>query len=183
MKNYFKTKRGNAGIGERVTEVARETAGASGWESVADWALKRYDTRIRAKLRKMGIDVPGDGPVTVELLRSTVQQKSGLEIAELTPRGIADALDTRLAAELSRELGITVTTVLNEADMRAQIKAAVLDKMAGGGRSGLLSGDTLQELKLAATFARAGIVGAEKRRAMVRYYNKKYRITHRQVRA
>lgn len=179
MRNMFKTVRGNAGIGERIQELARDGVTGNDWEPVADWALARYDTRIRAVLRKKGLDIQDDGPLTVESLKLTIERRSGLEIAELTTEGVAAAFDKRLAAELSRVLGLEITGVFDQVALKEQIKQQVVQKLANGSGGALIKGDTLEALKVAATFARAGLSGVEKQRAMNRYRQKKYRRNHR----
>lgn len=177
--NIFKTARGNEGIAERINEAAR-SGQSDGWEGVADWALNRYDTRVRARLRIMGLDVPDSGPLTVQTLKDVVRAKSGLDIEDLTPEGVSLALDKRLAAELSRELGFEVSTVFNTDSLRIEVKSGVMAALDAG-RGGPLHGDTLEDLRAVATFVRAGLVGDDRRKALNRYKQKKYRRNNKQI--
>jgi hypothetical protein len=181
VKNYFKTNRGNVGVGERVKEETIAEGQSSGWEAVADWVIARYDVRVRARLAAMGLEVDGEGPITVDAIREAVQAKSGLQIDELTPEGITEAVNKKLASELSAVLGFEVSTVFDSEALKSEVKEQVLQALAGGHGAGIIAGDTLEELKAAATFARAGLVGDEKRKAQARYRQKKYRRTHSQI--
>jgi hypothetical protein len=181
MKNYFATERGNRGIGERIKEDWDGSQPSDGWDSVADWALARYDLRIRAKFEAMGLKIESEGPITVESIREAVSSKSGLTIEELTPQGIAKALDAKLAAELSREMRLEVSTVFDQETLKQEIKNQVIDALGSGSGAGVVTGRTLHALRFAATFAKAGIVGDEKQTLINRYKQKKYRRSHRQI--
>jgi hypothetical protein len=181
VKNYFKTNRGNIGVGARIQEGFLVGETDNGWESVADWVIARYDLRVRARLAAMGLDVDSEGPITVDAIRQAVQSKSGLEIEEMTPEGITNAVNKKLASELSQVLGFEVSTVFDAEALKAEVKEQVLQSLSGGSGAGIITGDTLEELKAAATFARAGLVGDEKIKAQNRYRQKKYRRKHIQI--
>ena len=177
----FKTKRGNEGIAERIQEQAADGDVSEGWEAVADWALNRYDTRVRARLRVMGIDVPDDGPLTVQNMLEAVRSKSGLDIVDLTPQGVTDAVDKRLAVELSRALGFEVSTVFNQDALKLEVKGRVLELLADGRGGAVVSGRSLTSLRAAATFAAQGFGPDERKKAQNRFKQKKYRKSNKLV--
>lgn len=180
MKNYFKTKKGDAGIGERFKEGMAllppdAVPTAAVYESVADWIFDRYDLRIRARFARMGLKMPEDGPLTVESIRDMVRARSGLEIEELTPDGVMRAVDQQLAAQLSERLGFTVSTVFDVETVKAEVKAQVLEKLANGEGAGVIKGRSLRKLRAVATFARAGWTVPEAQKVLNRIYQKRYR--------
>jgi hypothetical protein len=181
MKNYFATKRGNAGIGERIKEESAGGVPSDGWERVADWALDRYSLRIRARLEAMGLVVDADGPLTVDAIKDAVRAKTGLDIQDLTPDGVAKALDEKLAREVSGLLRLEVSTVFDTEALKSEIKSQVIERVGGGSGAGVINRATLERLKSAATYARAGVVGDEKKREQARVRQKKYRHNHRQI--
>lgn len=179
--NYFQTKRGDAGINARLQAAADAVPDGDpiSFEGVIDFALEKYDRRIKAMLRKAKINLPDDGPLTVEGMKDVVRSQSGLDIETLSADGIMQAVDKRLALQMSDKLGFSVDTVLNAAAMKEQIKAAVIVKLQDGSGAGILKGKTLQTLRSVATFARAGKL-AERKKILNRMYQERYRRGHRQ---
>lgn len=184
--SYFTTKRGDAGIGERYKEaVSGLPEGAPITDTVltvvADWAIDRYEVRVRAKLRAAGLEIPEDGPIDSKVIISKIKSAlDGLEVDSLTPEGLMLAIDKKLAAELSARLGFTVTTALNAEEVWAQVKAQVLLSLADGSGAALIKGATLRALRSRATFQRRGFDKDMEILLRNRKYQKKYRRTHKQ---
>lgn len=178
MKNYFATKRGNAGIGERIREeikTAPDGVTSGGMEAVADWALTRYDTRVRAKLARLGIDVPEGEPFTVAVISERIKQASELDIQDLSKEGIMNAVDQALARTLSKELGAEVSTVFNGEVLKQEVKAALLVKLQDGSAVNFISKKLIRQLRRARTAKNAGVTSAEADKIANRAYQKKYR--------
>ena len=184
--SYFTTKRGDAGIGERYkAAVAGLEPGTSITDdmltTVADWAIERYEVRVRAKLRAAGLEIPADGPIDSATIISKIKSSlEGVEVDSLTPDGLMAAIDKKLAAELSTRLGFTVTTALNMEAVQAQVKAQVLLSLADGSGAALIKGATLRALRSRATFQRRGFDKEMEILLRNRKYQKKYRRTHKQ---
>lgn len=180
MSKYgFRTVRGDAGIGERIKEAALAGGVDGGWDEVSDWALERYDTRIRARLREWGLDVDDDGVLSVETIKEAINTRSGLDIQEFDKAGVREAVEKKLASELSRVLGFEVTSVFDADLLKQQVRDGVLGEFSGG-RSSLVGADNFRALKAASTFARAGLSDLEVKRAANRWYSAKYRRNHAQ---
>jgi hypothetical protein len=185
-RNYFKSERANAGAARRFDEaMAALPEGAepdtSVYEAVADWVFDKYDLRIRAKLARVGLKLPEDGPLTVEAVRDLVRSRSGLELEDLTPDAIMKAVDAELAKQLSERLGFTVSTVFDAEVVKAEVKAQLLEKLANGDGAGILKGRALTRLRSVATFARAGFTPDEAKKVMNRIYQKRYRRRNKEV--
>ena len=182
--NYFQTHRGDAGIQQRYSEavsgfdISQLTPGYVA-EKIADWALDRYDLRVRAAFRKAGIDIGDDGQLTVEGIKAKIAASvDGLQIDELSPAGLMAAVDKQLAAQLSQKLGFEVSTVFDAAAAKAQVKAQVIEQLQAGTGGGILKGRTLHSLRRAGTLARAG---GDAKAALNRHYQRKYRKNHAQT--
>jgi hypothetical protein len=94
---------------------------------------------------------------------------------------VAKALDEKLAREVSSLLRLEVSTVFDTEALKSEIKSQVIEQVGGGSGAGVINRATLERLKSAATYARAGVVGDEKKREQARVRQKKYRHNHRQI--
>ena len=182
--NYFQTHRGDAGIQQRFGEAVdgfdlSDITPEYVAEQIANFALARYDLRVRATLRRAGIQIDDEGPLTVEVILQKVRSAfEGLDIQELSPDGLRDAIDAQLAKQLSERLGFEVSTVFDAAAAREQVKQQVLQALQDGAGAGILKGRTLHSLRMAATLSRAG---PDARAALNRAYARKYRKHHAQT--
>ena len=184
--NYFKSQRADAGGANRLIEEIKNAPPSPGgsvlsWDGLADWLLQKYDSRVRAKLRGMGLNVPESGPLTVDGIKATIREKTGLEVEDMSVDGITAAFDKQMASELSERLGFQVSTVFDQAAMKAQVREVVLAKLADGTAAGLLKGKTLRAARSLATFQRAGISPDAAQKILNQKYQKKYRRTHKQI--
>lgn len=185
-KNYFATTRGNAGIGQRIQALSAEIKSAPvgstfSMESVVDFALNRYDERIRAKLKRLGLDVPDDGPFTVQTISDNIKAHSGLELDSLTKEGVMQAVDGALSREFSEKFGVTVSSVFNAETLKSEVKAALLEKIQDGTAYGFVKGPLLRKVREIAALRRAGKTGEDGKKLRNAAYQKKYRRTHKSV--
>lgn len=187
-KNYFQSDRWDAGIQNRISEIRIPDAPGGDAPGVleglavgaADLALTYYDKRIRAFFRRAGIDI-GEAVLTVESIRQKIESASGLEINDLSQQGIADAIEKRLAGQVSELLGFTVTRVFDAVELQEQVKSHVISRLIDGEGGGVLKGRVLHQLRVAASWERAGISSQERRRILSRHYQRKYRKHHDQT--
>lgn len=186
--NYFQSDRWDAGIQNRISEIRiPDTPGGDApgvleglAVGAADLALTYYDKRIRAFFMRAGIDIGGD-ILTVDSIRQKLESASGLDIQELTQQGIADAIERRLAGQVSELLGFTVTRIFDPIELQEQVKSHVIARLIDGEGGGVLKGRVLHQLRVAASWERAGISSAERRRILSRHYQRKYRRNHDQT--
>ena len=183
VKKAFTGQRINAGVGERYAEAMAglDAPDQSVSTFVADWIFDAYDTRIRSQLGKMGLELPTDGPLTVDALKLLIEQRSGLDLAELSKDAVMNAIDKQFAKQLSERLGFEVSTVFNADIAKAEVKAEVLARLADGRGMSFLKGPALTRLRSLATFTRAGFTPDESRKALNRIYQKRYRRHNREV--
>jgi hypothetical protein len=181
----FQSIRAKAGFARQIYQQAESYWVAIGggqsvneddiFQSISNSVIERYQVRIREKLSELGLDIPHGEPLTVETLLSEVRKKTGLEIATLDREGLMAAIDKRAAAELSRSLGIEVTTVFDLDALDAQVMAALVEALQEGGKAKFLKGRDLERIRAAATYLRSGLSPDEVRAAKNRYYQRRYR--------
>lgn len=144
-------------------------------------ALVKCQPHVTAALRRVGIDLPTDEPLTLESIRNAINDKTGLDIADLSEDGVTAAIDAQLARRLSDKLGIEVTSVRDPDALREQVKAAAIDAIRSGRANALISRATINRVRVAATWARAGVPVDERAQYLARWYQKKYRRKHKQA--
>lgn len=186
--NYFSSERWDNGIQNKISEIRipegvdiEQPGMLEGLAvSAADLALTYYDRRIRAHFARAGIDI-GQDVLTVEAIRKKIDAASGLDIVELSARGISEAIERQLAAQLSELLGFVVTKVFDTDALQEEVKAHVVARLVDGEGGGILKGRALSRLRNEATWARAGISAYERRQISNRWYQRKYRKKHDQT--
>lgn len=158
---------------------AGETVTQSLIDELSARALARYAGHILAAMRREGFPL-GDGePVTLNVLVTAINERTGLNVQSLTPEGIAGAVDGLMAAKLGAALGVEVSTVLDAAQLKADILAGVSLSVQSGRASELVPADTIEAVRRAATWTRAGIGEVERVKILRRWYQKKFRKTHK----
>ena len=183
MKNFFSTPRGNAGIGVQIREAASgvDKGQEIPFEVVINFAINRYEERVRAKFDRMGFKLPDDEPFTAANILERVKKASELEIEDLSKDGIMLAVDKALAKTLSHELGVTVSTVFNGDTLKQEVKAALIKKLEDGSAVQWVGKKIIQRIRRAKTAKNAGLSDAEAKKVANRAYQKKYRRKCEQV--
>lgn len=186
MTKFFSSPKVRAGIQQRWEEANEgvkngEPISGGAVEYVVDFLLRKNEVLIRARFKRLGLEIPEDTEISVEAIVDLVRVKTGLDVQELTPDGIMRAVDGQLAAQLSEKLGLTVDTVFDVDAAKEQVKAQLLEKLANGDGAGILNGPALTRLRAVATFQRAGFTPKEMSNAYNRIYQKRYRRTHKEI--
>lgn len=158
--------------GEAATDIATD--------ELAQVAIERFTPRIRHAMGRAGFPLP-EGELTPQNLAQVIGDAMGLDLADLTPESIADALDRRMAAEVSRRLGIEVESLRDPQALQEAAKAAIIDAVKTGRANKLISKLKIRQMRNAAAWAQAGIGPGEREQYLNRWYQKKYRRTHREV--
>ena len=150
-------------------------------DALVQAALAKLRPHVVAALRAAGLDVPDDVELTPDSLRQILSDKTGLEIASLDAEGIKAAIRERVARKVSDALGVEVSNVMDPDALRAEVKAAAVQAIQSGRANALISSVQIRQIRQAATWARAGVAPNDRRRYLLRWYQKKYRRTHREV--
>lgn len=146
-----------------------------------DRGINRYSDKIGSMLRRGGFDVEDGEVLTASKIAQIVSDKTGLDLSDMSPDGVKQAVDTWAAARLSERLGLTVTTVLDIDALKLQIDAAVTEAIASGAALELVSKRLRARAGRVATWARAGYDESTQRKVMMAIAQKKYRRNNRMV--
>ena len=170
-------------IGEEVWTA--HNAGASWSEStsqvLADKIIQRYRGHIAAALRSKGIEIADDESLDGDTLLRIINERVGLTIEAWNPDAVRAALDVFMAARLSGVLGVTIASVR---DMDA-VKQALIDAAAGAVESGranaFVSRGMIKKIRAAKAWEEGAVPVEDRRVTLSRWYQKKYRRTHKGV--
>lgn len=167
---------------ENYKARGRESIRDAFGEAVANKVLQRYQVKIAAGFRRAGVEIDESQPLTAEALLTIIQERTGLEINNLSPEGVMKAVDRLLAQRLSALMGVTVTTVFDREAMMAAMEESVKQAIRDGRAADFIGRHAMNAAQRYATFKRRGIESPEDhRRIMLAWYQKKYRRTHRLV--
>jgi hypothetical protein len=142
-------------------------------------AVDRFEPKIRAALGRAGLQLP-DGPLSLDVIKQGIIEKTGLELSDLTPDALYRAVDGGMAAKLSEAAGVPIASILSGPGIKASIEAGIKQSLANGTASALLSSALSKRARVVATWNREG-AGIDQKKAMRAWYQKKYRKTHKEV--
>lgn len=149
-------------------------------DSLVQRAIDRYSDKIRAALSRAGLEL-GDGPLSLESIKQAVILKTGLEIDDLNPESMMQAVDKIASARLSEATGVPIESVMSGQGLGEQIKAGIRASIDNGSAEKILMKGLSAAARAAVTWKRHGFDEAAKKKAMNAYYQKRYRRTHRMV--
>lgn len=144
-------------------------------------AVDRFRPKIEAAMRAAGLQIADGQELTADTLVQAIKEKTGLELESLTPEGIADALDARIARELSTALGVEVSSVKNLENLKAELLASAVRSVQSGRASALMTAHVIKRVRAVSTWSKAGVEVPDRVKTMGALYQKRYRRTHRQV--
>lgn len=182
------TKRANAGMAGDILDAIADAyfeqgmdlsdAIASVQDQLVQAAIDRYSDKIRAALARAGLDVEGE--LSLDAIKNAIIEKTGLELTDLTPDAMAQAVDTLAAGRLSEELGIEVASIAG-GNLAEAITSGVAQALADGRASQLVGRQLTKQARDAMTWKRAAIGPDDQKRIPQRVYQKRYRRHHVEV--
>jgi hypothetical protein len=185
MKNdVIRRKRAALSIGERAEEVTRgrtvDDSPDALADAVIDFGVTIASEKVANGLKAAGLGLP-DGTLSAESIRIALSGKIGADIADLSPDGIADALNRRLSLEVGALLGVDGVDLLGGGDLGSQARALALQAIASGRPSKLVSASLMRELRTSAAFLAAGLSIQDKAAAQNRARQRRFRQSSKQV--
>lgn len=137
-----------------ISEVAREL--------IVQRGIDRYSDKITAALRRGGVDIDDDVPLTEDKLRDIVAEQMGIakdKLDGLNQDTILAEIDRQLSERLSDELGFEIDSVLNGDALAQALQAGIEQRIEelGENLSKYLDPATIKRLRRAATWARSGL--------------------------
>lgn len=169
------------GAWERYKAGGRESIRDAMTEELTDRALGRYSEKIRAMFARGGVVIDPEQPITMSVMTQLVSDRSGLDLSDLSPETVAAAVDKELSARLSDALQVPVTTVFDKEKLGEDLKAGVRLAIADGRGAALLTKAMLKSARAYATWKRYSVLEHEQRRMWNRVYQRKYRLSYKQV--
>lgn len=151
---------------------------ASVQDQLVQAAIDRYSDKIRAALARAGLEVEGE--LSLESIKAAIIEKTGLDLADLTPDAMVAAVDQLAARRLSDELGIEVASIAG-GNLGEAIRAGVAQSLADGRTSKLLGRELTNKARAAMTWKRQGIGELDQKRIPQKVYQKRYRRHHVEV--
>ena len=184
MEKAIRSRRLGDTINRETVEAVRsyEDAVDSGSvsQAVIDVALEVASERVINGLRNAGLGLE-DGTVSAESIRLALSSKIGAEIEDLSPEGVAAALNASISYQVGELLGVEGLDLLGGGSIEDQARALALEAIASGRPSKLVSLSLMRELRSAAAFMAAGVPPEERPAAMNRARQRRWRITHKQT--
>ena len=169
------------GAWERYKEGGRESVRDAVTQELLDRALERYSDKIRAMFARGGVHIDPGEKITADFLTRLISERTGLDIYDLSPESIKNAVDRELTARLSEVLQVQVTSVFNEAQLKEDLKAGIRLAIADGRGAALLTKAMVKSARAYATWKRYSVAEHEQRRILNRGYQRKYRQSYKLV--
>lgn len=183
-KQAIRTKRAALAIGDRAEKLTAgrdESDSADGIaEALIDFGLTVASERVTNGIRAAGLGLD-DGTVSAESIRLALSGKIGADIKELSPDGIAEALNARISREVGLILDVEGINLLGGGDLIEQGRALAIEAVRSGRASTLVSASLMRELRRAAAYTAAGLDVSEIKAAANRSRQRKHRISYKQV--
>jgi hypothetical protein len=151
--------------------------------TVIDFAIEKYREKIVTALRRAGFEVAENAALNQETLAAMLGGRMGVELPDLSPESITLAVTERLKNEASRVLGLDVADIesWDGEVLKEAIKKSALAAVQSGRATKFLSFAKIRALKKLATWKRGNIAQDDQRKYMARWYQKKFRRSHKLV--
>ena len=188
MKSIVRHVRVNKGIMNDLIELAwqhykehgRESIRDAFTEAAADMAIARYDEKIRHGFAREGVELPA-GELTAQGMQAIISERTGLQLASLSPDGVLEAVDKLLSKRLGEALGVPVATVMDKDAMLASINEAVLQAIKSGRAADFVNRHAMHAARRYMAYKNAGVDTANIERMSARKRARKYRKTHKLI--
>lgn len=169
------------GAWERYQAAGRESLADAWTDELTDRILKRYEDKIKAMFRRADVPFEEGETINKEWLCTRLTDTLGVEVSDITPETIKNAVDKAMAQRLSEALGMTITTVMDVEQIKIDISAGVVEALESGRAADLIYDGTLMAARKYATWKRNQTEGLNKPAIQNQIAQKKYRRTHKLV--
>ena len=149
--------------------------------AATDEALEIYRPKVAAMLRSAGYELADDEPLSLDIVRAAIEQRTGLNLGDLSRESVTRAINEQLSIYVSSELGFEVRNVLDTASIKSQIDEHIKDCIRNNKSSKLVPQRLLTKLREVAAFGAMGYSVDERRLIFNRWYQKKYRRNNKLV--
>jgi hypothetical protein len=170
-------------IGEEFYEAYKAGASFSqaANEVLANRIVERYRGHIAAALRDKGVQIADDETLDAASVLAIINERTGLQIAEWTPDAVKLALDEFMAGRLSDVLGVEVASVQDVDGIRQSLIDSASSALQSGRANAFMSRGMIKKIRAAKAWKDGGVPVDERRATLSRWYQKKFRRTHKSV--
>jgi hypothetical protein len=183
-ERLIRNKRAGDAIASKINQEVRSYDEAVDSGSVADAAvnfgLEIASEKITNGLARIGLAWE-DGQVSAESIKAALSAKIGAEVQDLSPEGVAQALNVSISYQVGELLGVSGLDIMGGGDLVEQARALALEAIAGGRPSKLVPLSLMRQLKRAAAFQAAGLDPQDAAKASNRARQRRHRLRYRQV--
>lgn len=149
---------------------------------LADNIIKKYRGHIAAALREKGIPIEDGDTLDGDTLLRIVNERAGLTIEAWTPDAVKVALDSFMAGRLSSLLGVEVASVQDVPGLKQSLIDAAAAAVASGRANAFVSKAMIKKIRSVKAWKEGGVITEEEKRLTInRWYQKKFRRTHKGV--
>ena len=150
---------------------------------VAEKALEKYQGHIRAAFARAGVRIEEGETITVPVLLRVIEERTGLQINDLTEQGVMSAVDGHVSKGLSERLGVELPSVMGGVDViKTALINAAKEAVASGRATKFMTAGLIHKIRTIKTFNSEGIETEEDRKkVMARIYQKRYRRRNKEV--
>lgn len=148
---------------------------------MADEIIQKYRPKIAAALRAKGVPIEDDDTLDGPTLLRIVNERAGLEIAAWTPDAVRVGLDAYMSRRLSAVLGVEVASVQDIAAVKQSLLDAAGAAVVSGRANHFISKMQIKKMRVAKAWKDGGVPVEDRAVTLSRWYQKKYRRTHKGV--
>lgn len=150
-------------------------------EELANRAIERYQIHILAGLRRAGVDLEEGEVLNAQTLLRIIRDKTGIDIVSLTPAAVVDAVQSQVSARMSDVLGVEVQGITSAESLKTALIDAAKYAVTTGRANQLINATVIRKLRSLKTWKTSGVDPEQKKKMLNRWYQKKYRRTHKEV--
>jgi hypothetical protein len=150
-------------------------------EVLANRIIERYRGHIAAALRSKGIEIADTDTLDATTLLTIINARTGLTISEWSPDAVKLALDAFMAGRLSDVLGVEVASVQDVDGIKQSLIDSASSAVQSGRPNAFMSKGMIKKIRQAKAWRDGGVPQDERRATLARWYQKKFRRTHKSV--
>lgn len=177
----------SAAASDTAMEIAQAVAAGQPIDDVIadqlmEHAINKFRPHIAAALRRHGVNLDDDATLDADTLMTIVNEKSGLSLDGWSADSVLAAVDTMIAARVSVRLGVEVQSVQDVEGLRQSLIDSAVSAIQSGRANAFISRAMISKFRKEKAFRESGMeTEDDQRKLMNRWYQKKYRRTHKAV--
>lgn len=171
-------------IGEAIYDAHALSGGSwsdAASDVLADRIIERYQVHISAALGRAGIVLNEGETLDGATLLRVVNERAGVDIQAWTPEAVRVAFDGFMSRRLSESLGVEVQSVQDLAGVKQSLIDAAAAAVQSGRGNAFIGRGMIAKIRAAKAWKEGGVPVEDRRAVLSRWYQKKYRRSHKGV--